>query len=98
MNILNDDEIKAALSQNPAWSYAEPNIQASFTFPGFHEAIGFIVAMSMIAEKYNHHPGLKLSYSKVELSLSTHDVGNRITSLDIDVAKELTGLAQRFGA
>ena len=43
------------------------------------------------AEKMDHHPELFNVYSRVEINLSTHDLGG-IGSLDIELAKKINAL------
>ena len=48
----------------------------------------FVNRVAELAEKANHHPDIDIRYSKVTLTLSTHDAGG-ITQNDIDLAKAI---------
>ena len=48
--------------------------------------------VGMLAEEMNHHPDFHLtSWNRVELVLSTHDVGG-LTNLDFDLARKIDAL------
>ena len=96
--ILSDDEIRSALSGLPDWKLNAPNIEATFTLKTFRDAIAFIVEVAIEAEVMNHHPEFKNSYNIVAFSFCTHDVGMKITNLDIEIAKKISDLAKRFQA
>src|SRR5277367_4737814 len=94
--ILDADEIKEALAKLPDWSVKGNNIEASFSFKGFRDAISFIVQVAIEAEVMNHHPEFHNSYNKVSFSFCTHDAGHKITDLDIKIAAAISALAKRF--
>jgi len=83
---LSSAEIQTALAKLPGWSYADQALHKQFTFEHFREAISFIVRLSFEAEALNHHPELHNVYNRVELKLTTHDAGNQVTALDLELA------------
>ena len=94
--ILSEAEIAKALEKLPDWSYRAPNIEASFAFANFRDAIAFIVQIAIEAESMNHHPEFHNSWNKVTFSFCTHDVGNKITDTDMKLAKHISEAAARF--
>jgi len=70
----------------------------TFKFKNFVQAVGFVNAITPIAEAEGHHPDLCLSWGKVEASLSTHSIGG-LSSKDFSLAAKLdrayAQLAQR---
>ncbi|MGD1036931.1 MAG: 4a-hydroxytetrahydrobiopterin dehydratase [Roseiarcus sp.] len=94
--ILSESELQSALQKLRDWSVKGPNIEASFEFKTFRDAISFIVQIAIEAEVVNHHPELHNSYNRVSFSLCTHDAGNRITDLDIKMAARIGDAAHRF--
>jgi 4a-hydroxytetrahydrobiopterin dehydratase len=48
--------------------------------------MSFILRISYEAEELEHHPALFNCYNRVEISLNTHDVGNKVTQMDFDLA------------
>jgi 4a-hydroxytetrahydrobiopterin dehydratase len=94
--ILTASEIETELKALKDWSVKGNNIEASFEFKGFRDAISFIVQVAIEAEVLNHHPEFFNSYNKVSFSFCTHDVGNKITDADIKIASRISAAAQRF--
>ena len=68
-------------------------IKRSFQFKNFVDAFGFMTRSAIWAEKWNHHPEWFNVYNKVEVTLSTHDVGG-LSALDIKLARKMDVLAQ----
>lgn len=48
-------------------------ITRNFKFANFSEAFGFMAQIALAAEKLNHHPELHNVYSRVDVTLTTHD-------------------------
>jgi len=94
--ILDANEIKAALAKLPDWSVNGANIEAKFAFHGFRDAISFLVQVAIEAEVLNHNPEFHNSWNLVSFSFCTHDVGNKITDADIDIATKISETARRF--
>lgn len=86
---LSEGDILAMLDELPGWSFSENRLQKRFEFTSFREAISFIVRMSFEAEEMGHHPEITNVYNRVDISLTTHDAGNRVTSLDVVLARAI---------
>jgi 4a-hydroxytetrahydrobiopterin dehydratase len=52
------------------------------------QSIDFVNRVATLAESANHHPDIDIRYSKVTLTLSTHDAGG-ITSNDVNLARAI---------
>lgn len=48
-------------------------INRTFKFANFAEAFGFMAQVALAAEKLNHHPEWRNVYSRVDVTLTTHD-------------------------
>jgi len=94
--ILTDAEVETALKGVPGWKRNGKNIEATFTFETFRDAIAYIVLVGIEAEMMNHHPEFHNSYNIISFSFCTHDVGHKITDTDIKLAERLTEIAKRF--
>ena len=92
---LTESAIQDALANLPGWAFADDSIHKTYRFASFSEAIGFIAEMAFSCEKANHHPDLSNVYSTVSIRLSTHDVGNKVTQKDVDLALEIEKLAEK---
>jgi 4a-hydroxytetrahydrobiopterin dehydratase len=88
-------ERSEALRQLSGWQLVNNRdaIQKTFKFKTFSEAFGFMARAALAAEKMNHHPEWSNVYNRVDVILSTHSAGG-LTRLDVDLARQLDGLAQ----
>jgi len=58
MNKLNQDQIDSNLSKLSGWIFENDSIEKQFQFKDFIEALSFVNAVGMEAEKMNHHPDI----------------------------------------
>ena len=86
---LTDDEIQSALADLDGWAYDDGELEKTITFDDFRAAISFIVRISFEAEELNHHTELENVYNTVEIELTTHDAGNAVTELDVELASRI---------
>lgn len=87
MSVLSDTELLEALTGLDGWSKHETRsaIMKVFTFSNFNQAFGWMSRVALRAEQLNHHPEWFNVWSRVEVTLSTHDAGG-ITNKDIALA------------
>jgi 4a-hydroxytetrahydrobiopterin dehydratase len=90
-SLLNDTDIQTKLSQLDGWTRQGDTIETVKTFDGFPSAIAFVNKLVDPAEAAGHHPDLSVSYNKVTITLSTHDMGG-LTNKDFDMAATISGL------
>jgi 4a-hydroxytetrahydrobiopterin dehydratase len=78
----------AAVAELPGWSAAEGRdaIIKTFKFADFNSAFGWMTRIALVAEKLDHHPEWFNVYSRVEVTLATHDADG-VTELDVTLAK-----------
>jgi 4a-hydroxytetrahydrobiopterin dehydratase len=86
--LLSDISIQRELGNLAGWSRRGDVLTRTYQFRNFLDSISFVNRVAGLAEKANHHPDIDIRYSKVTLTLSTHDSGG-ITSNDIDLAKAI---------
>lgn len=89
---LSDSQVEAELGSRPEWSEVSGAIQRTFQLKDFARAIAFVNRIATSAERANHHPDILIRYTKVTLTLSTHDAGG-LTRRDFDLAREIDALA-----
>lgn len=83
----------AALAALPAWHEVPDRdaIARTFQFADFSAAWGFMSRVALMAEKLDHHPEWSNVWSKVEITLSTHDCGG-LSALDVELARFIDSL------
>lgn len=93
MEKLTESE-RAALHELDGWSLVDGRdaIQKTFSFKNFNEAFGWMSRVALLAEKMSHHPEWFNVYSRVEVTLSTHDAGG-LSSLDVRMARAMNAFA-----
>lgn len=74
------------------WKEEDNKLKRSFKFENFIEAWGFMSQVAIMAEKMAHHPSWSNTYNQVEIHLSTHDEGDRVTEKDRELAKKINAL------
>lgn len=92
MALLTDDQITDFLENAPGWEREEQTIVKTFEFGDFVEAMGFLTAVALLAEKAFHHPDIDVRWNKVTLRLSTHSEGG-LTEKDTELAGKIEELA-----
>lgn len=90
---LTEAERDAALVELPEWRLRPDGlaIERTFRFPDFNEAFGFMTRVAMLAERQDHHPEWFNVYSRVEITLTTHDAGG-LSQRDVRMAKAIDAL------
>ena len=85
---LSNDQLPAALADLPGWSRTGDSLPKTFTFHTFPEGIGFVDRVALVAEELAHHPDITITYTRVTLTLSTHDEGG-VTEKDVALAERI---------
>ena len=75
-----------------SWKEENDKLKKHFEFEDFSEAFAFMTRVAIIAEKHQHHPNWSNVYNKVEIVLSTHDAGNKVTEKDRELAAAIDQL------
>jgi 4a-hydroxytetrahydrobiopterin dehydratase len=89
---LTQDQIDEQLELHADWSQLNDSITRTYQLNDFVQSMEFVNRVAEIAEDVQHHPDILIRWSKVTLTLSTHDAGG-ITEKDFDFAKRADGLA-----
>jgi 4a-hydroxytetrahydrobiopterin dehydratase len=78
----------------PAWRMVDGRdaITRTFTFKDFNAAFGFMTRAALVAERMNHHPEWFNVWSRVEVTLATHDAGG-LTERDLKLAEAMDSVA-----
>jgi 4a-hydroxytetrahydrobiopterin dehydratase len=86
---MNQAEIDRELQKLPDWKIEQQQLQRTFKFQNFVLAIDFVNRLVEPAETAGHHPDLAISYNRVTVSLTTHDVGG-LTPKDFALARVIS--------
>jgi len=68
-------------------------IEKTFLFKDFKEAFSFMSKVAELADNVDHHPEWFNVYSRVEVTLTTHNVGG-VTKKDVEMAKAMNELVK----
>jgi 4a-hydroxytetrahydrobiopterin dehydratase len=86
---LSAEEIAAATTALPGWSFERDALAKTFTFGSFREAMSFLGRVAFEAEELNHHPEWTNVYNRVAVRLNTHDAGGKVTQKDVELARRM---------
>jgi 4a-hydroxytetrahydrobiopterin dehydratase len=99
---LDPAALAAALAGLPGWHLADGpdgggvgsnRIVRTFRRGDFRGAVAFLVRVAFEAEALDHHPEITNVYDRVTLALATHDAGDRVTEMDLELARRIDALA-----
>jgi 4a-hydroxytetrahydrobiopterin dehydratase len=90
---LSDSDIDKALADLNGWHHEDDKLRKTFELADFRAAVSFIVRMAFYAEEMNHHPEIENVYNTVDVALTTHDAGGKVTQNDVDLAKKIEDVA-----
>ena len=85
---MNKELMNKIQSDLNEWAIQNELLVKEFVFSTFQDAINFVNAVAKIADEADHHPDIFISYNKVKISLTTHDVGE-ISEKDYSLAKAI---------
>lgn len=96
-DILESNVVSQKMQALGDWSLSADgrSIAHTFQFADFIQAFSFMTQVALIAEKQNHHPDWSNSWNKVEINLTSHDVGG-ISERDIKLALAINVIASNF--
>ena len=89
--LLNDIELETRLAEIKNWQYGNKKINKVYTFDSYMESIDFINSVAKKAEEVNHHPDLTVGYCKINIEITSHDLGG-VTTGCIDLAKSIESI------
>ena len=90
---LSESELTAALADLPGWEVKEGKLHKAYKFDSFAAAVGWMVSVAIHADKMDHHPEWSNVYNRVRVDLVTHDLGNAISNLDVELARKMEEMA-----
>ena len=88
MALLDENEIRHRLAQAKGWERRGGEITRTWSFADFEESMAFVNRVARLAEAMDHHPDIDIRYSKVTLTLTSHDAGG-LTVRDFTLAESI---------
>jgi 4a-hydroxytetrahydrobiopterin dehydratase len=92
MALLSDEEIASGLERLDGWEREGDAIRRTFDRGDFVGSVEFVRALVGPAEEMGHHPDISISWSKVEVTITTHSEGG-LTENDFELAARIDDLA-----
>src|SRR5262245_25665819 len=92
MGTIQASEAQQRVKSLSGWTLEGAAIKRQLTFPGFPDAVAFIVRLSFDAEAADHHPDILVNYKRVTLTYSTHSEGG-LTEKDFAGAAKASEVA-----
>ena len=93
LSVADPATVAAAVAAAPGWRRAEDGaLVFERRFATAAEAVAFLVAVALHAERHGHHPETAWTYRDVALRLVTHDAGDRVTARDLALLADLAKL------
>jgi 4a-hydroxytetrahydrobiopterin dehydratase len=89
-------ELDLVGEQLPDWRMLIDRLHASFDTGDFVTAVRLVDSIARAAEEMGHHPDLDLAYGRLDVRLTSHDVGG-VTSRDVVLARTVSELALAAG-
>jgi 4a-hydroxytetrahydrobiopterin dehydratase len=74
------------------WQDKNNSLYREFKFKNFKEAFAFMQKVAKAAEEYNHHPKWLNDWNRVDIWLSTHEEGAKITNKDHEMSRTIDKL------
>lgn len=74
------------------WQEKDGALYRKFEFKDFKEAFTFMNRVAELAEERQHHPRWHNAWNTVEVWLSTHEAGDKVTEKDQSMAKAIDGI------
>lgn len=78
-----------ALDVPIGWTFEDDVLTRSIRFHSFSEAWGFMSRVALLCEQHDHHPEWTNVWNRVDIKLTTHSSGNRVTVKDMDLAEAI---------
>jgi len=78
------------------WKEEDHKLKARFQFKDFSEAFAFMTEVALFAERLHHHPNWSNVWNIVDIELTTHDAGNRVTEKDYKLAEGIDLIFEKY--
>jgi 4a-hydroxytetrahydrobiopterin dehydratase len=95
MTTLTATEVSAQVDARH-WRVLLHRLHAAFRTGSFERGLELVTRVAAVAEALNHHPDVHLSYSRVQVSVLSHDAGG-LTARDVELAAAVSAVVDDLG-
>lgn len=88
--VLSTEEIIKFTNEVADWKFEDDRLKADFALTDFDAAIRVVNGVAAVAREMDHHPLMTNVYNRVIFSLCTHRVGDKVTGLDLTLARRIS--------
>ena len=88
--ITTEEEIRSFTTENTDWRFENDRLVAEYVLTDFDAAMGVVNKVAEVAREMDHHPLWTNVYNRLTFSLCTHSAGDKVTALDIEMAKKIS--------
>ena len=89
---LTESEIHAQAARLSDWQLTKNGLVRQFIFADFTSAFEFMQQVAVLAERANHHPEWSNVYSRVDITLTTHEY-HGVSQRDFDLANAINRIS-----
>lgn len=89
--IISNSEISIFLSDHPHWQFQNDCLIRMVNYQSYAEFQLINYILKKITDQFNHHPQVDIRFNewKVVISLTTHELGENISDLDLNYAQSV---------
>jgi 4a-hydroxytetrahydrobiopterin dehydratase len=84
-------QIAEALAKLPGWHHRGNALEKVYDRESFDGSIAFVNAVAKVANARDHHPDITISWNRVTITTSSHDLGG-LTDRDFALAAAIDEL------
>ncbi|CCE64741.1 hypothetical protein TPHA_0I02380 [Tetrapisispora phaffii CBS 4417] len=96
-SLLSKTELAEKLLELPKWRAHEGHlIRQTIEVKDFEICHSLFNNIAMRSHLWGHHPRITMNYNKLDLTLTTHDIGTQISDIDIKLAKRIDTYVERY--
>jgi len=92
---LSEGEIAGLGESLPGWQIVDGQLVLEVSAPDYLTAIEWVSAIGQAAEAMNHHPDIDIRWKNLKISVVTHDLGNKLSDLDVELAQKVNKIVGR---
>jgi 4a-hydroxytetrahydrobiopterin dehydratase len=91
---LSESEIAGLGERLPGWQVVDGQLVLEVSAPDYLTAIAWVGDIGRVAEGMNHHPDIDIRWKNLKISVVTHDIGNKLSNLDVELAEKVNKIVR----